>query len=194
MGNLLGRCWRLANLASLPLGLLILGVPNLTARGELDPGRWNQFDVCVTEMKNNGVDAGKAAEACSNALIPKELSSCVRKIQQGTPIEGEKALTACFQVRRPIDLANCVVDIQRAVLKSKSTPTPSEEENEGEEVISDSERALDSCRASLLPGRHSECVIALSRDVEDMTPMQAMNTCLSAENFPPDLFPAYTNN
>ena len=49
--------------------------------------------------------------------------------------------------------------------------------------------ALDTCRRSLLPERHSECVIALSRDIPDLSPATAMETCINAETYPPELFP-----
>jgi hypothetical protein len=140
-------------------------------------------------LTNNGIPPEKAGTACSDALIPKELSSCVARIKADTPVDPEKALAACYQVRRPIDLANCVSDIQRATLNSASKPKETEA---AADELSLPEVALDSCRASLLPGRHSECVIALSRDVKGMSPLEAMDTCLSAEDFPPDLFPAYT--
>jgi hypothetical protein len=179
---------RLLNIAVLPAGLLMLGLPNFPVRAELDPSRWNQFDVCVTEMTNNGIPSEKAGTACADALIPKELSSCVARIRANTPINPEKALVACYQVRRPIDLANCVSDIQRATLNSVSQTKEDEAAAAGTSL---SELALDSCRASLLPGRHSECVIALSRDVKGISPKEAINTCLSAEDFPADLFPAY---
>jgi hypothetical protein len=54
--------------------------------------------------------------------------------------------------------------------------------------------ALDSCRRSLLPGRYSKCVIAVSEEVSGISPANAMETCLSAEDFPRDLFPAFTGN
>ncbi len=49
--------------------------------------------------------------------------------------------------------------------------------------------AMNTCRASLLPARHSQCVIALSRTPEQSNPIQAMETCLSAEDFPRGLYP-----
>ena len=49
--------------------------------------------------------------------------------------------------------------------------------------------ALDTCRRSLLPERHSECVVALSRDIPDLSPATAMETCINAETYPPELFP-----
>lgn len=188
MINLSQPLVRLLNIAVLPAGLLLLALPNFPVHAGLNPGRWNQFDVCVNEMKNNGIPPEKAGTACADALIPKELSSCVARIRANTPINPEKALLACYQVRRPIDLANCVSDIQRATLNSAGKTARDEAAAEGTSL---SDLALDSCRASLLPGRHSECVIALSRDVRGISPKQAMNTCLSAEDFPSDLFPAY---
>lgn len=179
---------RSLNFVTLPAGLLLLGLPIVPAGAELDPARLNQFDVCVTELSDSGIPSEKAGTACSDALIPKQLSSCVAQIKADTPVDPEKALAACYQVRRPVDLANCVSDIQRATLNSASKP----KEDSGADEPSLSEQALDTCRASLLPGRHSECVIALSRDVKGMSPLEAMDICLSAEDFPADLFPAYT--
>ncbi len=50
--------------------------------------------------------------------------------------------------------------------------------------------ALDSCRRSLLPGRYSECVTGLGRKA-NLSPIAAMNTCLEAQAYPSDIFPAY---
>ncbi|MGV2387356.1 MAG UNVERIFIED_CONTAM: hypothetical protein LVR29_00385 [Microcystis novacekii LVE1205-3] len=47
-----------------------------------------------------------------------------------------------------------------------------------------STQILDSCRQSLLPGRFSQCVIAVSRGVDKNNPSQALQTCLSAEDSP----------
>ncbi|MEY2985030.1 MAG: hypothetical protein RLZZ568_1647 [Cyanobacteriota bacterium] len=161
-------------------------------------GNWNQFDVCVTEMKRNGVSDDAAAAGCSEAIIPKEMSECVSRISRNTDITGNVALQACFQVRRPVDLSYCVVDINNKTIKGyrpASTSDPSQ--TDGLSALKTDDltlAALQSCRQSLLPGRHSECVIALSRDVNNFTPVQAMTTCLAAEDFPRDLFPAYNQN
>jgi len=214
-------------LTPLSLGLLMVnGLVFTPIAGAA--GNWNQFDVCVTEMKNNGVTDEAAAAGCSEAIIPKEMSECVSRISRNTDITGNIALQACFQVRRPVDLSHCVVDINNGVLKGYRPPTPAKTETKTDDpaVTSDNQTpatttdpnsptampdgnsiqtdglsalktndltlaALQSCRQSLLPGRHSECVIALSRDVTNFTPDQAMTTCLAAEDFPRDLFPAY---
>jgi hypothetical protein len=52
-----------------------------------------------------------------------------------------------------------------------------------------SQQILDSCRQSLLPGRFSQCVIAVSRGVDKNNPSQALQTCLSAEGFPQVIIP-----
>ncbi len=196
MPRLLNSLSRFTALASLPALLLSISLPIRPAVA------WNQFDVCVTELSTNGVDSQKAGVACSDALIPKELSLCVSRIKARTPIEPVIALDACYRVRRPVDLANCVVDVQAEVVNSAKTESKSSSDAETVtwetlasqpigEIQSPSNAVLVSCQRSLLPGRHSECVIALSRDVQDTTPMKAMETCLSAEDFPRDLFPAY---
>lgn len=196
MANSLRRLLSLTAIAPLSAGLSLLA--GGTAQGQNYLIAWNQFDVCVTELTKNGIEGQAAGTACSEALIPKELSACVAKIkgETGTAIEPEKVLQACFQVRRPIDLANCVVDIKRSVaLTSSAVATATEGEEASSETVTATSpllKTLDSCRASLLPGRHSECVIALSRDVQGISAMQAMDKCLEAEDFPRDLFPAYT--
>ncbi|MBF2022767.1 MAG: hypothetical protein IGR93_22415 [Hydrococcus sp. C42_A2020_068] len=221
MQKLFNFCVCLSAAISLPTILLTLSIPIRPAAAA------NEFSVCVNELIDRGVPAQQAGVACSDALIPKELSECVSKIREGTPIKPEEALTACYRVRRPVDLANCVVDIHAEVL-SASTPQANKSEtsaktnkNETSQVTTpepppeteepgsieptesptktDTEEspslvALDSCRRSLLPGRHSECVIALAKNVPNTSPVTAMATCLSAEDFPRELFPAFTNN
>jgi hypothetical protein len=205
MISFLRRALRLTAIAFLPAGLFSMTVPSRPVMAG------NQFSTCVAELLRSGVPGEQAGTACSDALIPKELSSCVSEIQQQTPISGEEAVKACYRVRRPVDLANCVVDINRTVLKSEVTApknkpeTPADTtganpadtstlEPKTDTTLSPPLLALDSCRRSLLPGRHSECVIALSQDIQNMSPSEAMATCLAAEDFPRDLFPSYIPN
>ena len=192
---------RSTTILALPVGLMLLSLPMPDARAN------NQFDVCVNQLKDNGVAGDKAGVACSGAIIPKELSQCVAIIRGRSPIDAENALQGCYQVRRPIDLGNCVADIQSSTLggytSDKTTtakviaPTTTADPGTATDSLtttvteSPSLAALNTCRKSLLPGRHSECVIALSRDTATYTPMKAMDTCLAAEDFPKDLFPAY---
>ena len=170
-------CW------SLPMGLVLLN-------GFWQPVKasWNQFDVCISELVNNGVSSANAQTGCAGALIPKQLSQCVAMIHGNTGIDGEAALRSCFQVRWPVDLGNCVVDIQNSVLKNYS----SADEKTANASNSLAIAAMNSCQASLAPGRHSECVIAVSRNAPSTGLQNSLDTCLAAEDFPRDLFPAYS--
>jgi hypothetical protein len=190
MKNYIKKIARWSAIATISLGLVEM---NRTA---IAFGNNNQFSACVNQITKTGVSPQDAATACSEALIPKELSACVAMIKSKTPIDGNLALNACFQVRRPVDLGNCVVDIHRAIpvvatnlVKQTETETPKETDKS-----TLSKQILDSCRQSLLPGRFSECVIGISRDVDKTNPAQALQTCLSAEDFPRDLFPSYPQN
>ncbi len=138
----------------------------------------NEFDVCLRELTTNGVAIEPAQTGCADALNPQDLSYCVKTIAQSTTIEGTEALKNCYRVRRPIELGDCVASIQDRVL---STST---EANENSSVM----MALNTCTASLLPDRHSQCVVALSRTPEVGNPLKAMETCISAEDFPRELY------
>jgi hypothetical protein len=177
-------------IATISLGLVEM---NRTA---IAFGNNNQFSACISQIVRTGVSPQDAATACSEALIPKELSRCVAMIKSKTPINGNLALQACFQVRRPIDLGNCVVDIHRAApLFAANSPKQTETETAKEpDKLGISTQILDSCRQSLLPGRFSECVIAVSRGADKNNTTPALQTCLSAEDFPRDLFPSYPQN
>jgi hypothetical protein len=191
MANLFSRFLRWSAILPTSTLLLTLSLPPRPAAA------LNQFDVCVNDLIGSGIPGEQAGTACSDALIPKELSQCVSIIKNNTPVPPEDALKACYQVRRPVDLGNCVADIYNATLKSYVSPTANKEVDSSEITITKEESptlgALDSCRRSLLPARHSECVIALSRDVQNTTPVKAMEICLSAEDFPRDIFPSYTD-
>ncbi|MBR8829979.1 MAG: hypothetical protein N5P05_000474 [Chroococcopsis gigantea SAG 12.99] len=171
--------------------IVTAGLSDLTSPLVASAQRTNQFDICIREITSTGVSPGAAGTACSDALIPKELSFCVTRIKNKTPLQGDDILRACYQVRRPVDLANCVIDIARVI------PAGSQARKQEEKPAPDAKSlyglTLDSCRRSLLPGRHSECVIAVSRESKDATLENALNTCLSAEDFPRDLFPSYSN-
>ncbi len=175
----LNRLLRGLGVFPVSVGLWVFNVPMSAAHD------WNQYSVCITQLQKFDVSGENAAIACSDALIPKELSECVSMIGNATPIDGNDSLRACFQVRRPIDLGNCVADIYHAV-PSLSYADP---ETDTEEI--NLLTLLNSCRTSLRPGFYSECVIAATNEVDDMTPIKAMDICLAAQDFPRSLFPAY---
>jgi hypothetical protein len=201
MSKFVSASIRLSAIATLPAVCLTLLLPMHPAAAA------NDFDRCVSELIETGLAGNKAGTACSDALEPKDLSKCVSEIRADTPIKPENALDACYQVRRPRDLASCVVDIHADALETQSETPQSQTSNQtkamtvGQTQSPPVEReanlslvALDSCRRSLLPDRYSECVVGLSDTVPKITPINAMNTCLSAEDFPRDLFPAYQEN
>lgn len=180
MVSLFTRLLRVSAILPLPASLLFLTLAPSPVKAN-----WNQFSVCITQLEKYQVSGNDAAIACSDALIPKELSECVSMIGNVTPIQGNDALKACYQVRRPIDLGNCVADIYRQ-FPNLATVNPETKTNETALLT-----LLNSCRASLQPGFFSECVIASAKEVSDITPVKAMDICLSAQDFPRDLFPAY---
>jgi hypothetical protein len=178
MTFMLSRLTKFAAIATVPAGLLAFSLPIAPALAN-----WNEFDVCTTEIINNGVSAQLAGQACSDALIPKELSKCVSIIKSRTQIAGIEALRGCYQVRRPVDLGNCVADIVAQTPNNAIATDNKNTDNNPQLAV------LNSCRASLLPGRYSQCVTALNRQVNGLTLGGALDTCLSAEAFPTDLYP-----
>ncbi|MBR8828588.1 MAG: hypothetical protein DSM107014_11935 [Gomphosphaeria aponina SAG 52.96 = DSM 107014] len=174
MQSLLSRAMGITALASLPAALMAMIMPHSPAVAG------NGFETCVSQLYNTGIGADQAAGACADALIPRELSACVRNIQGNTQVNGETALEACLRTRRPVELAQCVRDINRIL--------PKEESASDEPVL----LAVDTCRRSILPQRHAQCVVGLSRELQQLSPVDAMATCISAEDFPRDLFPSYT--
>jgi hypothetical protein len=173
-------------------GLTSLSAESAVAFNPLRPR--NPFNRCIQELISAGIEAKEAGVACSDALIPRELSKCVITINKHNPrsadntafLNPEEMLKTCYQVRRPVDLANCFVDINDSAAQSREV----------------AKLVLESCRKSLLPGRHSQCVIAINRNPPaGMNPeempnwsKEALKTCLAAEDFPPDLFPTTLGN
>lgn len=148
-------------------GLLALSLPKPPAAVAL-----TEFDVCTAELRYADISATRAANACSEAINPKELSECVLRINVVTPTIANDALVSCQRVRRPVDLAKCVVEINK---RTQSREVPS--------VIS-------YCRRSLLPVRFSECVVGLTRQVDVAVP-NALATCIDAEDFESELVPRF---
>lgn len=146
--------------------LFALAIPNRPAIA------LTEYQVCAYELLRADISPERTAIACSEALVPKDLSRCVLRISYQTPTISNEALTACTRVRRPLELASCTVDI--------NTKT------QGAEAI----KVLDYCRRSLLPVSFSECVIGLSRQIDASTP-KALDTCIAADDFPRELSPTF---
>lgn len=184
--------------------LTLLGAGLLAATIPISPARANQFDGCIRQMVSSGVENPQAGTACAGALIPLELSQCVEIVRRNIDLPAQDVLNNCYRVRRPVDMAHCVVDINRSlpveVPKTAQAPKPETPPEETTPPTPPTEKeslpmmVLQSCRQSLLPARYSECVTAVGRDVSKTTPEDALKTCLAAEDFPKDLFPAFADN
>jgi len=140
----------------------------------LDPVMINRqvgadYNVCAGELLDRGITADQVAIACSQALIPPDLSLCVAKISRLTPVIASDALSACNRVRRPVEMSTCVVDI----FNRTTVPNPPV-------VASSANAILDNCRRSLLPLRFSSCVIGLSQQINFSADV-ALRSCIAAE-------------
>ena len=165
MNNYFKKTIRLTTLASLPAFLLAITIPPHSALA-------SQFKRCASTLLSSGISEDNAGVACADALEPKRLSACVERIKKQTPITGEDALAACYRVRRPKELASCVLKIDKNVASTEIANL-----------------ALDNCRRSLLPKRFADCVVGLNSTISQFSGTEAMATCISAEDFPTDLFP-----
>ena len=173
--------------------LAIFSIPYL-AIADAQANNINQFDVCLEELTTSGIEVKDAQAGCADALYPKDLSYCVKTIATSTTIAPLDALKNCYQVRRPIEMGNCVADIQQKVISPLTKPAAPEGAETPTTIVDNDAvimMALNTCRASLLPDRHSECVVAVARTPEVSDATEAMKTCIRAEDFPRQL---YRNN
>lgn len=123
----------------------------------------NDYRFCAARLLALNISVAEVSSACSAALNPRRLSTCVYDIGRRTNILATDALSTCRQVRQPNELASCVVGISV---------------NAQEETIPE---VLDYCRRSLLPVRFAQCVVGLRQEI-DVSPIQAMDTCISASD------------
>ena len=128
-----------------------------------------EIGSCADSLIAGGVAKLAAATACSDALEPNDLASCVDDITAESNVKGIEALGACYRVRRPEELASCVTTISGTLEKGSAI-------------------ALDTCRRSLLPERHAECTVDLA-SLPEITSEEAMATCITAEFMPGELAP-----
>lgn len=133
----------------------------------------NGYRACTERMLDAEVSPEAAARACAGALYPKDVARCVTRIDGQTEISVQDALATCTQARRPVELSRCVVGISE---NSDGQPTPG---------------ILDFCGRSLLPIRYAECVVGLRREINDLAPTQAMETCISAGDRPLEFAPNF---
>ncbi len=159
--NILVKAIRWTSLISLPAFLLT--IPS-------SPAMAGSIGSCANSLINDGVAESAAAAACSDALEPSLIASCVADIATGTDIKGDDALQSCYRVRRPEELASCVTDISSSLAQGKSA------------------MALDNCRRSLLPERYAECTIDLT-SIANISSEEAMKSCITAQFYPSEVAP-----
>lgn len=123
----------------------------------------NDYRFCTARLLALNISTAAVSSACSTALNPRRLSTCVYDIERRTSISAIDALPSCRQVRQPNELASCVVGISV---------------NSQEETIPE---VLDYCRRSLLPVKFAECVVGLRQEI-DVPPTQAMDNCINASD------------
>ena len=160
-----------------------------------------EMSECVSRISSNTDITGNVAlQACFQVRRPVDLSHCVVDINNGV-LKGYRPATSVKTEPQTDDAAAMSDNPETMTAADSVTQTPAPDvdsiQSDGLSALKTDDltlAALQSCRQSLLPGRHSECVVALSRDVTNFTPDKAMTTCLAAEDFPRDLFPAYNQN
>ncbi|MDM9384161.1 hypothetical protein QUB80_26140 [Chlorogloeopsis sp. ULAP01] len=144
------------------LGWVAMALPSMASYESY--GNPQDYRVCADQLVNAGIAIEPASQACAAALRPRDLSSCVTRIERQTQIAAVDALPRCRQARRPDDLRRCVVSISQ---NTKETANPA---------------VLDYCSRSLLPVRFAQCVVGL-RLANDLDPSQALNTCIDGSDF-----------
>lgn len=162
--KILVKAIRWTSLVSLPT--FLLAIPS-------SPAMAGSIGTCASSLISNGVAKSAAASACSDALKPSDLASCVVTIAGNSDIKGDDALQSCYRVRRPDELASCVTTISSGLEKAKSM------------------MALDSCRRSLLPTRYAECTVDLA-GISQISNEEAMKSCIAAEFNPGEVAPNTT--
>ncbi|MBF2004310.1 MAG: hypothetical protein IGS49_02220 [Chlorogloeopsis fritschii C42_A2020_084] len=160
------------------LGWLAMALPSMASYESY--GNPQDYRICASQLLKAGIATESATEACANALRPRDLSSCVVRIERQTQIAAVDALSRCRQARRPEDLRRCVVSISQ---NTKETVNPA---------------VLDYCGRSLLPVRFAQCVVGL-RLATNLDPSQALDTCIDGSDFGitgflPSFIPANTTN
>ncbi|MBW4644501.1 MAG: hypothetical protein KME23_16190 [Goleter apudmare HA4340-LM2] len=124
----------------------------------------NDYRACAGQLLRVNISAEAALPACAKALRPRELSTCVVKINREAKINSVDALTTCRQVRRPEELATCVVGISQ---NTQGEVNPA---------------VLNYCGRSLLPVRFAQCVVGLRSEVKDLASNRALETCIDASD------------
>ena len=133
----------------------------------------NDYRICTARLLNLGITEQAVLQGCAKALRPRDLSSCVARINQQTQISAVNALSSCEQARRPENFSTCVVGITRNIQEAVGTTV------------------LNYCGRSLLPERFAQCVVGLGSEI-NIAPTQAMDTCIDGSDRVSGFSPAST--
>ncbi len=155
------------------------------------------LSYCVqTITSRSEIKAEDALQNCYRVRRPVDLAQCVTEINN--TILQPKLNKASQKTTTSQNTATSTENTENTANSDNMITYPDSPDNENS-TISESETkptesplmvALNTCRTSLLPARHSQCVVGLSRSSDSIAPVKAMETCLSAEDFPRDLFSA----
>lgn len=133
---------------------------------------FNDYRVCAAQLQSVGVAPSAITQGCANALRPKDLSSCVYRIQKQAQIPSADAIAPCRQARRPNDFASCVIGI---VKNSKEAVNPA---------------VLSYCGRALLPVNYAQCVVGLRAEI-DIASNQALESCIDASDRVTGVLPSF---
>ncbi|NJL83317.1 MAG: hypothetical protein HC890_10865 [Chloroflexaceae bacterium] len=159
--------------------------------------RPEELSACVLDINaDTTVRAEAALEACFRVRRPDALARCVVTIQERTIVPYTARLTAPAAPKQ--SLKQETVQPQQQQPGTGGSPQPETLKLQPSGTVTESAEsitlfALNTCRRSLLPDRFSDCVVGLANTLPDLVPTEAMQTCISAEDFPDDLFPALSN-
>lgn len=160
---------------------------------------------CVSNIRSRTfISADASLEACYRDRRPVELADCVVNIREDAlePYVVRISTINAPPATEVPDEEESIAPDDSADAEDEEIITPDDSADVEEEVPSAGVAtetldeliqpitllALDTCRRSILPERHSECVVGLSRGVPDLAPADAMEACVSAETYPPEIF------
>ncbi|WP_156803555.1 hypothetical protein [Lyngbya sp. PCC 8106] len=158
--------WRWLSRIVLSMGTVSLLAAPVTAFPSFNLVNDKDYRRCAEGLRDAGITPLLSSQACAGVIRPRDLSECVVSIGNTGQISSEEALVGCVSVRRPKELGICVSDIVT--------------EGRGVEPLN----VLNSCALSLLPERHSFCVLGLAEVNRDVPVDDLLNICLN----PPEQF------
>ncbi|MGF1478716.1 MAG: hypothetical protein ACFB4I_04425 [Cyanophyceae cyanobacterium] len=160
---------------------------------------------CVLEIQSRTfISADEALEACYRDRRPIELAECVVDIRQDVL---EPYVVRISTINAPPTTE--VPDSEEDIVPENGSDTVEDEDgtDTAEDTVEEAAPsvgvatetlneliqpitllALNTCRRSILPERHSDCVVGLSQGIPDLAPADAMEACISAETYPPETF------